>query len=108
MDQNRLWFTFSCRGIDINQSVQGVLSLDPSVFDIRFEGVIVFDHGDGLLRNDYASHLFYDRREKLWKHMLAISGGLPTRNSGSGTGLVTAVSSKRSPARVFSNESPAC
>ena len=28
MDQNRLWFTFSCRGIDINQSVQGVLSLD--------------------------------------------------------------------------------
>ena len=101
MDQNRLWFTFSCRGIDINQSVQGVLSLDPSVFDIRFEGVIVFDHGDGLLRNDYASHLFYDRREKLWKAYACDFGGTAYTELRSGTGLVTAVSSK-DPRRGFS------
>lgn len=49
MDDNRLWFTFSCRGVDIFQSAQGVLSVDPSVFDVKFEGMIVFDHGDGLL-----------------------------------------------------------
>lgn len=101
MDQNCLWFTFSCRGIDINQSVQGVLSLDPSVFDIRFEGVIVFDHGDGLLRNDYASHLFYDRREKLWKAYACDFGGTAYTELRSGTGLVTAVSSK-DPRRGFS------
>ena len=83
MDQSRLWFTFSCRGIDINQSVQGVLSLDPSVFDIRFEGVIVFDHGDGLLRNDYASIFSMTVARNYGKRMLAISGdclyGTPVR-----------------------------
>jgi len=36
------------------------MSLDPSVFDLKFEGTIVYDHGDGLLRNDYSSHIFYD------------------------------------------------
>jgi hypothetical protein len=41
MDDNRLWFTFSCRGVDIFQSAQGVLSVDPSVFDVKFEGMIV-------------------------------------------------------------------
>ncbi len=46
MDDNRLWFTFSCRGIDIFQSAQGVLSVDPSVFDVRFEGMIMYDHGE--------------------------------------------------------------
>ena len=72
----------------------------PSVFDIRFEGVIVFDHGDGLLRNDYASHLFYDRREKLWKAYACDFGGTAYTELRSGTGLVTAVSSK-DPRRGF-------
>ena len=65
-------FTFSCRGIDIFQSAQGVLSVDPSVFDVRFEGMIMYDHGDGLLRNDYASHLFYNRQTQECVPMPAI------------------------------------
>lgn len=101
MDQNRLWFTFSCRGIDIFQSAQGILSVDPSVFDVRFEGMIVFDHGDGLLRNDYASHLFYDRNTNEWKAYACDFGGTANRELRSGSGLITATSSK-DPRRGFS------
>lgn len=101
MDDNRLWFTFSCRGVDIFQSAQGVLSVDPSVFDVKFEGMIVFDHGDGLLRNDYASHLFYDREAKEWRAYACDFGGTKNRDGRSGTGLVTATS-KRDPRRGFS------
>lgn len=101
MDDNRLWFTFSCRGIETCQSVQGILSLDPSVFDVRFEGMIVFDHGDGLLRNDYASHLFYDRRAGEWRAWACDFGGTRHKELRSGTGLLTAVSA-RDPRRGFS------
>lgn len=101
MDEGRLWFTFSCRGIDIFQSVQGVLSLDPSVFDIRFEGMIVFDHGDGILRNDYASHVFYDRNQKEWRAYACDFGGTAYKELRSGTGLVIGTSWK-SPLKGFS------
>lgn len=94
IDEGRLWFTFSCRGLGINQSCQGVLSLDPSVFDPRLEGVIVFDHGDGLLRNDYSSHLFYDRNAGEWHAYACDFGGTAYTDGRSGTGLLTAVSSK--------------
>lgn len=101
LDQGRLWFTFTCRGIDIAQSAQGVMSLDPSVFDVRFEGMIVFDHGDGLLRNDYASHLFYDRDAKEWRAYGCDFGGTANTEGRSGTGLVLASTSK-DPRRGFS------
>lgn len=101
MDDNRLWFTFSCRGIDIFQSTQGVLSLDPSVFDIHFEGMIIYDHGDGLLRNDYASHVFYNRQTKEWCAYACDFGGTYNRDGRSGTGLVLGTS-KRDPRRGFS------
>ena len=67
LEQGRLWYTMSIRGRALPHHVQGVFSMNPSVFDIRLEGVIVFDRGDGLLRNEIASHIFYDRREKLWR-----------------------------------------
>lgn len=101
MEDGRLWFTFSCRGIEINQSAQGVLSLDPSVFDARFEGMIVFDHGDGLLRNDYAAHLFFDRQASEWRAYACDFGGTANREGRSGTGLVLA-KSIRDPRHGFS------
>ncbi len=67
MDQGRLWFTMSVRGRRLPHPMQGIFSLNPSVFDLRFEGIVVFDRGDGLLRNDMASHLFYDRNAKEWR-----------------------------------------
>ena len=75
MEDGRLWFTFSIRGIGISQSSQGVLSLDPSVFDLRFEGVIVYDFEEGLLRNSCAAHLFYDRKAKEWRIYSGDFGG---------------------------------
>jgi hypothetical protein len=101
MDDGRLWFTFSCRGIDTSQAAQGVLSMDPSVFDIKFEGMIVFDHGDGLLRNDYASHLFFDRNADEWRAYTCDFGGSAGIDGRYGSGLVTATSS-RDPRRGFS------
>lgn len=94
MDEGRLWFTFSCRGIDTPQSAQGVLSLNPSIFDIKFEGMIVFDHGDGLLRNDYASHLFYDRKAKEWRAYACDFGGSANKEGRTPPGLITATSAK--------------
>ena len=101
LEDNRLWFTFSCRGMHTSQSVQGVLSLDPSVFDVQFEGMIVFDHEDGLIRNDYASHLFYDRQTKEWRAYACDFGGSANIEGRTGSGLVTAYSIK-DPRRGFS------
>jgi len=38
-----------------------VFSMDPTMFDIKLEGIIVFDRNDGLLRNEISSHIYYDR-----------------------------------------------
>lgn len=64
MENGRAFFTFSARAYG---AYQAVASFDPSVFDVRLEGVILFDYGDGELRNDLASHLFYDDEDKFWK-----------------------------------------
>jgi len=64
LDQGRLWFTMTIRG---RHFPQGVFSMNPSVFDIRLEGVIAFDRGDGLLRNELASHIYYDEDADEWR-----------------------------------------
>lgn len=64
LENGRVFFTFSARAYG---SWQGVASFDPSLFDVRLEGVVLFDYGDGELRNDIASHLFYDDKEGFWK-----------------------------------------
>ncbi|MEM7370369.1 MAG: serine hydrolase [Bacteroidota bacterium] len=67
IDQGRLWYTMSIRGRALPHHIQGVFSMSPSVFDVRLEGIIVFDRGDGLLRNEISSHIFYDDERKMWK-----------------------------------------
>ena len=61
---DRVFFTFSARGYG---AYQAVASFNPSLFDVRLEGVVLFDYGDGELRNDLASHLFYDDVDGFWK-----------------------------------------
>ena len=100
-DQNRLWFTFSARGLNIEGSAQGVMSLDPSVFDLHFEGMIVYDHGDGLLRNDYSSCVFYDDDAKEWRAYACDFGGVAGREGRGKTGLLIA-RSYHDPRRGFS------
>ncbi|MDD2597667.1 MAG: hypothetical protein PHO37_00370 [Kiritimatiellae bacterium] len=101
LDEGRLWITMSVRGRTLPQQLQGVFSLNPSVFDVRFEGIIVFDMGDGLLRNELASHIFYDDAAKEWR-------GWTTGFSAFGSDsrkeekAILAVASKRDPRRGFS------
>lgn len=65
--EDRLWILITVRGGGLPHPMQGVYSLNPSVFDIRFEGIILYDRGDGLLRNDLASNIFYDRKANEWR-----------------------------------------
>jgi hypothetical protein len=67
LDQGRLWYTMSIRGRALPHHIQGVFSLNPTVFDLKFEGIIVFDREDGLLRNEVASHIFFDRKDMTWR-----------------------------------------
>jgi len=67
IDQGRIWYTLSIRGRALPHHLQGVFSLNPSVFDLKFEGIVVFDRKDGLLRNEISSHLFYDDDDKIWR-----------------------------------------
>jgi hypothetical protein len=67
LDRGRLWYTMTIRGRALPHHIQGVFSLNPTVFDLRFEGIILFDWNDRLLRNEVASHIFYDRNEKRWR-----------------------------------------
>ena len=101
LDDGRLWFTMTLRGRALPHPLQGVFSLNPSVFDLRFEGVIVFDLNDGLLRNDVASHLFRDTQSGQWRGWTtgfsAIDGAGRAEQK-----TILAVSSTKDPRRGFS------
>ena len=101
LDEGRLWFTMTLRGLALPHPLQGVFSLNPSVFDLRFEGVIVFDMNDGLLRNDLASHVFRDSQTGTWRGWTtgfsALDGaGRPEVKT------ILAINSARDPRRGFS------
>jgi hypothetical protein len=101
LDEGRLWFTITVRGRGLPHPLQGVFSLNPSVFDLRFEGIIVFDMADGLLRNELASHLFRDTKSGEWRGWTTGFSAL----GGAGKGeekTILAVTSVRDPRRGFS------
>jgi hypothetical protein len=101
LDDGRLWFTMTLRGRALPHPLQGVFSLNPSVFDIRFEGVIVFDMDDGLLRNDLASHLFRDSKSGIWRGWTTGFSALDGAGR-SEVKTILAISSVRDPRRGFS------
>ncbi len=63
-EDGRMFFTFSMRG---GAGCLGVASFNPAKFDVRLEGIILFDYGDNLLRNDVAAHLFHDEEAGEWR-----------------------------------------
>src|SRR5690606_25362014 len=67
LDDGKLWYTMTVRGRALPHHLQGVFSMEPSTFELKFEGIIVFDRQDGLLRNEVASHLFFDRGSQTWR-----------------------------------------
>ncbi len=101
IEDDRLWFTMTVRGRALPHPMQGVFSMNPSVFDLRFEGIIAFDMGDGLLRNELASHLFYDDASKEWRGW-TVGFSAYGLDSGGKQKAVLAVSSKRDPRKGFS------
>ncbi len=101
LDDGRLWFTMTLRGRALPHPLQGVFSINPSVFDLRFEGVIVFDMNDGLLRNDLASHLFRDSQTGTWRGWT--TGFSALDNAGrTEVKTILAISSTRDPRRGYS------
>jgi len=99
LDQGRLWYTISIRGRALPHHIQGVFSLDPSVFDIRLEGVIVFDRGDGILRNEISSHIFYDKEKDIWQ---GLTTGFSAYANAGEEKQILAVESKKDPRFGFS------
>ena len=65
VENGRLFLAFSARAYG---SWLGVMSVDPrNPSDIRLEGTVFFDYGDGLLRNDIAADLFHDAESGMWR-----------------------------------------
>ena len=97
----RLWFLMTVRGGGLPHPIQGVYSLNPSVFDIRFEGIILYDRGDGKLRNDLASSIIYDRNAKQWRGFTVgfSSYGDPTKKEKK---MILAVQSAKEPLQGIS------
>lgn len=101
LDEGRVWLTMTVRGRALPHPMQGVFSMNPSVFDVRFEGIIVFDMGDGLWRNELASHLFYDETAKQWRGWTTGFSALGTKSKNEAKAIL-AVWSDRDPRRGFS------
>ena len=101
LDQGRVWLTMTVRGRALPHPLQGVFSMNPSVFDLRFEGIIVFDMGDGLWRNELASHLFYDERSGQWRGWTTGFSALGTKSQKEEKAIL-AVWSDRDPRLGFS------
>lgn len=45
---------------------QSIISYNPTTADFRMEGALFFDLGDGILANDVASSVIYDRNSEEW------------------------------------------
>jgi hypothetical protein len=101
LDEGRLWFTMTVRGRGLPHPLQGVFSMNPSVFDVKFEGIIVFDTGDCMLRNELASHLFYDEAIKEWRGW-TVGFSAYGKDAQGAQKAVLAVSSTRDPRKGFS------
>jgi hypothetical protein len=82
LDQGRLWY------------------MDPTVFDIKLEGIILFDRNDGLLRNEIASHIFFDRGHDIWRGLT--TGFSAYANPEIEKKQLLAIESKRDPRFGFS------
>jgi hypothetical protein len=99
LDKGRLWYTMTVRGMGLPHPVQGVFSMNPSVFDIKMEGIIVFDRKDGLLRNEVASHIYYDRKDSIWR---GLTTGFSSFASKTEKKQLLSIESKKDPRFGFS------
>ncbi|MCK5278654.1 MAG: hypothetical protein KAK04_08950 [Cyclobacteriaceae bacterium] len=66
IDGNKIWVAMTTRGYG-TQLYQGIYSYDLETKEWLITGTLVFNKGDGLLRQWSASDVFFDRRAKNWK-----------------------------------------
>lgn len=95
-ENGRVFFTFSARGA----GAMGVASFDPTLFDVRLEGAILFDAGDGLLRSDGPADLYYDEPSGEWRAWVCNFSTVVSTNgflTGRAKGGVNVARSVRSP-----------
>ena len=102
MENGRMFFTFTLR---YHNNGCGVASLDPRHPErgVKFEGVLFFDYGDGLLRNDLAPHIFFDDESGEWRGWACnFSTSADEGAKGRAPGGVNVVWSRFSPLRGLS------
>jgi len=66
IEGNKIWVAMTTRAYD-TQLYQGIYSYDLETKEWELSGTLVFNKGDGLMRQWSASDVFYDRSEKKWK-----------------------------------------
>ena len=84
----------------IRQSFEDCLDTLKALSHIKFEGIILFDRNDGLLRNEIASHIYYDRRHDIWRGLT--TGFTAYANPETEKKQLLAIESKRDPRFGFS------
>ena len=96
IEDGRLYFTFSAR---FYSSVTGVGSIDAVHPErgVRFDGIILYDYGDGLFRNDLAPHIFFDDVVGEWRGWACNFSTGNDKLDGRAKGGVNAVWSRTSP-----------
>lgn len=66
IEGNKIWVAMTSRGYG-TQLYQGIYSYDLVKKEWLISGTLVFNKGDGLIRQWAASDVFYDRQSKTWK-----------------------------------------
>jgi len=66
IEGNKIWVAMTTRGYG-TQLYQGIYSYDLVTKEWLISGTLVFNKGDGLIRQWAASDVFYDRKSKTWK-----------------------------------------
>ena len=92
----RLFFTFSERFYGSGCGVGSIDARHPES-GWRFEGTILFDYGDGLLRNDLAPHVFYDDESSEWRGWACNFSTAGDTLAGRASGGVNSVWSEKCP-----------
>lgn len=64
-----VWVLLTTRGVDIPDAYQGVYAYNTATGQLTATGAIFCDRGDGIMRNDTAGHLFYDRTVSRWRYL---------------------------------------
>jgi hypothetical protein len=66
IEGNKIWVAMTTRGYG-TQLYQGIFSYNLETKEWEISGTMVFNKGDGLIRQWSASDVFFDRRDKTWK-----------------------------------------